>query len=354
MQVIIFFTVLLSSYIAGANDSAAGIAATGIYFKEEKNISIEREDLFISEKRIEVTYLFRNHSKKDITTEIAFPIPDYKYDLSDSTFRPMYDDFTVEINGKQIEYREEIKAFVNKTEYTKLLNDMGISIKDFGKIDAYLGYDEKKDKAPRPKPFFDEITKSQQQLLINNKLVILEANVPVPNWKVSRKYYWSQLFPASSTVTIKHSYGPYLSYGYGPNPEQISQDACIDNETLQWLNKMTSSSLATYYTSVDYILTTANNWKQPIKTFHLIINEDSHKKRVSTCFPDIIKKSPYRYEGTISNFVPRQNITVYFMGVIRDREDKSDAKIYKVSAIISIICLLVGLLLYFLYYRNKN
>ena len=298
-----------------ANDSAAGITATGIYFKEEKNISIEKEELFISEEKIEGSYIFKNHSTEDITTEIAFPMPDYDYDISGTTVEPMYDDFTVEINGKKINHKEESRAFVNKTDYTKLLNEMGVSIKDFGNFYNYDFHEALgREKLPRPKYFFESLSQKQKQLLLKAKLVVNEGNIAIPNWTVSRKYYWTQTFPAKGILAIKHSYSPYKSFDYVSSEETFYKEACIDKETDKWLK---GQPYPHYYRFVDYILTTANNWKQPIKTFRLIVNSGGYENsiRVSSCFPKkLIKTTPSLYEATVTNFVPKQNITIYFIG----------------------------------------
>ncbi|HDQ03797.1 MAG TPA: DUF4424 domain-containing protein [Deltaproteobacteria bacterium] len=310
IQAIAILVILCFSPISFANDSAAGIAATGIYLKEEKNISIEKEDLYISENKIEVSYIFKNHSNNDIITEIVFPIPDYKFDLSDMTVEPMYDDFIVEINGKRIKHKEEIRAFVNKIDHTILLENMGISIKDFGKIAEFTRYNPKRDKGQIPELFFKKLSKVQQQLLIKNNLVINDNNFLWPNWKVSRKYYWTQTFPAKGTVTVRHSYRPYMGYALFSSKNEIPQNACIDGKADLWLKKRPNIS---NYTYVDYILVTANNWKKPIRSFRLVIESKDDGKHISTCYPKLTKKTSSRFEASLTNFVPKQDIRIYFI-----------------------------------------
>ena len=67
---------------ASPNDAAASTAAGGIQLRREARISMEKERLFISEKKITVEYEFLNETDQDITTEVAFPVPPYDNDFS--------------------------------------------------------------------------------------------------------------------------------------------------------------------------------------------------------------------------------------------------------------------------------
>ena len=72
-----FISFLLLSGTLRADDGAASIAAGGvILMKREPRIVMAKEVLAISPDRILVDYDFRNDSDEDITTEVAFPIPE--------------------------------------------------------------------------------------------------------------------------------------------------------------------------------------------------------------------------------------------------------------------------------------
>ena len=49
-----------------ANDSVVEVGTSGLIFSEEKNISMIKEKLDISEREISVQYEFSNDSKNDI------------------------------------------------------------------------------------------------------------------------------------------------------------------------------------------------------------------------------------------------------------------------------------------------
>jgi len=77
MQLKKIFTVFLTFFFTAsyANDSAGTTAAGGITFTKTPVISMVREELLINPKQVRVSYIFKNNSDKDITTQVFFPIP---------------------------------------------------------------------------------------------------------------------------------------------------------------------------------------------------------------------------------------------------------------------------------------
>ena len=317
---ILYITIIITSIVlypgwSCANDSATEVTPTGLHFKREDHVSIEREELCISLEKVEVSYEFKNGSNKDIVTEMAFPIPDYEYSFSELT--PSFDDFAVEVNGKAIPYNTEARALLKEKNYTKTLEKMNISISDFGQFDP-----------TEENSFFAQLTEKNQRELVSLGLVREDG---WPLWTVSKKFYWSQTFPANSSVIIKHHYTPYI--GFRPfglkslksdNDMQLQavekdrhfleRDACVDKDTMTTLEKYDRprEEGLVWGAWVSYILTTANNWKQPIKSFHLIIEKNEHDL-MSLCFAHTLAKTgPNRYEVEVKNFVPTSNLKVYF------------------------------------------
>jgi hypothetical protein len=288
--------------ISTANDSAAEIAASGIQFKEEKNISIEKEELYISWKKIEVSYVFRNHSDKDITVEIAFPVPQY---TSDDAQRGIpFDDFIVEVNGQKLKYNTEIRALIDGKDYSKVLKQMGISIRDFG------GYSH-----PLYKDFYQTLSGKNKKTLLQLGLVNSDG---MPLWNVSIKYHWTQTFPANKTTAIRHTYMPWWGYAkvdrsdIDDKSSYLYRDACISDETEKWMKQTLTDTRPISVDIVGYILTTAKNWRTPIKYFRLTIYK-SPQEKIGVCFDHkLIKNSDTQYECHIKNFIPKRNLKVYY------------------------------------------
>lgn len=285
-----------------------GISATGITIKEENNIQIEKENLYISNDKIEVSYVFRNDTDKDIITEVAFPIPQHFYDPTGHIKHyPVLSDFKVIVNGKEQKYNVRTRALLGDKDYTSLLNELKISIRDFG--------DENR--------FYRKLSKIDQKKLLDLGLVSDEPRSrKMPEWAVETIYYWTQSFPANSTTRIKHTYEPipsfrlhYVSPSRGV--KELSNSLCVNQEELiSWIKKENQGILPLNerfsINTIDYILTTANHWKRPIKEFHLII--DGKAWRASSCFEKSKLKriNEHSIEITINDFAPQEEIEVFF------------------------------------------
>ena len=66
---------------AAANDSTAELATGGLAYVTTDAVEMRSEDLFISMHEVRVRYEFVNTSDHDVTTLVAFPMPDIKGDI---------------------------------------------------------------------------------------------------------------------------------------------------------------------------------------------------------------------------------------------------------------------------------
>jgi hypothetical protein len=64
---------------------------------------------------------------------------------------------------------------------------------------------------------------------------------------------------------------------------------------------------------IQYILTTANNWSGPIRSFRLSVIPDSPTDIVATCVPGLKRAGPARYELLRSNFRPDRELEVLIL-----------------------------------------
>ncbi len=101
----------------------------GIRLTKSSNIEMLSEDLFVSERRVEVTYKFRNKSKKKVTTIVAFPLPDIP-DLVDSRYHipdsdsPNYVGFKAFVDGNEIKLKIENRVLYDGRDITELLDQL--------------------------------------------------------------------------------------------------------------------------------------------------------------------------------------------------------------------------------------
>jgi len=129
-----FDTILLASALAvvtvpaRANDSMAETAIGGLTLTKSADVVMESEDLFVSEEKITVDYVFTNTSAKDIETLVAFPLPDVVNGPED-VHRPDFAtelEFQTTIDGKPAELKLVQVAMVGGTDVTAQVRAAGL------------------------------------------------------------------------------------------------------------------------------------------------------------------------------------------------------------------------------------
>ncbi len=315
---------------AWADDSAASVATGGIVLRHEASISMEKEVLAISLAKVTVDYEFLNDTDKDITTVVAFPIPPY---VTGPTTEPAsFDDFRLWVDNKQIKYAVDAHAKLDGKDYTDFLRGLGIDFASFG------GYDLSD--SGQPTGPITKLPKQQLQQLAKMGLIDgYDSDGPGwPLWTVTKMYYWRQTFPAHRMVHIRHEYSPMVGFqdmSIGVfDPAQREQrsseliyknldEACIDpglQRALQLdMGKYNKNEDAAIEEWIDFILTTANSWKGPIKDFTLIVDRGPSPKYalkpdfVSFCWDGRIQKlDQTHFEAHAENFVPKKNLHIAF------------------------------------------
>jgi hypothetical protein len=116
-----------------ANDSAAAVAAGGIVLRNEHRVAIRSERLFISKREVRVEYEFLNDSDEDVVTELAFPVPPYRFsETDDGQGVRAFGDFKAWAEDRELPVQTEVRAFVSKEDVTRLVTEAGIDIPSFG------------------------------------------------------------------------------------------------------------------------------------------------------------------------------------------------------------------------------
>jgi hypothetical protein len=344
---------LVASMPALADDSAAAIAAGGLVPRRETRIVMAREVLQISLKKIVVDYDFRNDTDQDVTTEVAFPIPPYTNEIDGpAASEQSFSDFQLEIGGKAVPFMTEAKATLNGKDVTALLLSNHIDIPTFGHLVDTVNskHDEVIDS-----PDFSRLPQATKDQLVKAGIFELDP-APEGQWTVHLQYHWTQTFPAHSTVHIRHEYSPVAGYtqvtqatvedslaqftsgnSAGGNPEdgKLLAGFCVDQPFLSTLAhqlhenasqaKTANGSLVTglvFPQWVDFILTSANTWRQPIEDFTLIVErpkpEHGGKILISFCSPadgKVEKTGVDLIQVHLTNFVPDSELHIGFFEV---------------------------------------
>jgi hypothetical protein len=302
------------------NDGAASTAAGGIQLKKEARISMEKERLFISEKTITVDYEFLNETDRDVSTEVAFPVPPYGYAGmfigGDNPLPVEY--FRVWVEGREVAYQSEVKAMRKGVDYSARLRELGVDVVSLGHFDD-----------PGKEPFSRDFAKLSKQPQSELRRAGLFDEFSFPRWTVMMTHHWQQTFPAHKILHVRHEYAPVVG-GEGTVPDDlINKKAekrhlvtfaqwCINpplQKTLEASMHRTESSFVKW---ADYILTTANTWKTPIKQFELVVERpkpDTSAKSyyVSFCWDgQILQPDPDHFVVRATNFVPKRELSIAF------------------------------------------
>jgi len=312
------------------NDSAAEAAAGGIQLRKESRISMEKERLTISLKKVSVKYEFLNTTDQDIVTEVAFPMPPYEYVVTGTWYGAWnFTNFRVWVDGREIKYETEARAKLHNSDYTDLLQRVGVDIQTFGHLDALeLPIRDDKDNWRN-----SQIAKLTQPVKADlTRLGLLDPKYALPTWTVFRTYFWSQRFPARKTVRVRHDYEPVIGFrpvSFGSIQSDL-KDACIDGSLQKKLRSMatqevkqeggelTSNSIDSINFEskwVRYVLTTANSWKTPIKDFELILERPQGSDQlISLCWDGKVQRlDENHFVSRRVNFIPSHDLTVYFL-----------------------------------------
>ena len=322
--------ILVSATPTLGNDGAASSGAGGIQLRHEANISMEMERLTISESKVTVEYEFLNDTDKDITTEVAFPIPPYDNSSDDPVNTPGFNDFHLWVDGKELKYSTDVRAKVNGKDYTDLLKPLGVDIASF---DGDYGL-----QGDPPKGAISKLPNKQVQQLAS--LGLVDSADGTPRWQVVKTYYWTQTFPAHKVLHVRHEYTPMIGYE-SINPEELAskkpspndpqgevERVCVDPSLQKGLadraikNYKTGSQLGMAW--VNYILTTANSWTTPIKDFTLVIDRTKGSatasfgtRYVSLCWDGPINRLDADHlVAHKANFVPKKELSVAFISFL--------------------------------------
>jgi hypothetical protein len=345
---------LFTSAEALSDDSAASIAAGGLVPRRETRIVMAKEVVQISLTKAVVDYDFRNDTNQDVTTEVAFPVPSYNFDiLGPDITQQSFSDFQLLVNGAPVRYSTEVKATLNGQDVTDTLNKYKIDIRNLADPD----WNSVAENGGVHFVDFERLSKSDQKQLEEWGLFDrqLEAFI-MPRWDVHLQYHWRQTFPAHSTVHIRHEYSPVLGEGdsdFSPEVVALAKrqphfrgsaklDAndrdglnllmgfCPDDELLEMLESKVWVQSNGFRDEmggadwVDFILTSANTWQRPIEDFTLIIERPQNDNRwslISFCPPaesKVQEPDEAHIRVHLTNFVPDSELRIGFFLVYRE------------------------------------
>jgi Domain of unknown function (DUF4424) len=301
-----------------ANDSEAAVHVGGIELVANKAISMDSEDLYISEQEVRVRYRYTNRSAKDQELTISFPLPpiraadEEKYGY---TALPDYGqlNFATTVNGKPVKFQIVKRAELNGKDVTQRLAQLGWP------LDWITGSGEEPG-------FVKKLTPAQLRAGVSEGLLRREDHgMHFPTWDVATHVTRKQMFPAGKTVEVTHRYAPMIGGSVAGSlypavrkdyPGTIKQ-YCIDQSFLAAFDKRVAIQLknpdapmAYSETWIGYVLSSGRNWRGPIKDFRLVVDKGKPENMVSFCMSGVKKISPTQFEVRRTNFEPKGDLEI--------------------------------------------
>ena len=306
-----FPVLLLAAATAQANDSTGFVGTGGIQYLKNPHIEMQREDLYISQQQIRVSYTFKNNSAQAITETVLFPLPEIPAtpdgDFADTA--GLINSFRIWADGKAVKPQIHVRAFFETKDGKKA--DMTAKLKQCGLSDIEL-----------MAPWTNKYDHEKASAKINACLTPQAAKLKLKSdddisdfWSAQIVYSWKQTFKAGKTTNIKHQYTPLLggSFLYPPlfeKGDEMDKAYCISDDLRRTLAD--PKRKMHFYTQLGYILTTGANWAKPIGKFTLTIEREPGQL-VSLCWDKSLRKiSPTVFRAEKTDFLPRKDLDIIF------------------------------------------
>ena len=148
--------------------------------------------LRIAPREVVVDYIFENTSGTDVTTEVAFPLPDLNQ--ADLYNRPLnipfprsanFVGFQIWVDGREIKPKIEVRAFIKSNEITDELRRLGED------------------------PVNPALNNPRVITALRRLNAIYHDNDTTFAWWITTvSFHWPQTFPVGKQVVVRHRYSP--------------------------------------------------------------------------------------------------------------------------------------------------
>jgi hypothetical protein len=310
---------------AVANDGFMGLPAGGLTLQQSADIAMLEEDLYLAMDEVRVAYRFRNESPAPVTAVVGFPMPglpvsvnfdaDTGYDLGEVRDVKLLE-FETRVEGSIVQSRPMVRAFVfprntdwsrqdrfrfaNATDITAELTAAGMP----------LTFD-----APAIRAAWARLPAPRKADWIRRGLYSPDRGMETPLWYLSTIFVRQQVFPPGRVVSVQHRYKPHPS-GFVMSPDHFSYapelitENCIDPTTRRAMEQALRRGSGGIGMVLDYVLTTANTWKGPIRRFRLTINKGDPGNLVSFCATGVRKTGPTTFTVEATDYRPDRDLSV--------------------------------------------
>lgn len=314
----LFLTAAVLAWPARANDSEAAVGLGGIELVENRQVSMDSEDLYISEQEVRVRYRYTNHSDRDLELTISFPLPPIRARDEEQYGYTAIPDFSqlkfeTTVNGQPVKLQLVKRAEVDGHDVTDQLAQLGWP------LDWIDGSGE-------TPAFVEKLSAAEQAAYATKGLLrTTESGEILPTWDVVVHVTRKQVFPAHRTVDVTHRYAPMVGGSVAGTlfpamrkdyPEHL-KTYCIDRGFLAAFDRKVAARMkdpeapmAYGETWISYVLSSGRNWRGPIGDFRLVVDKGKPQNLVSFCMDGVRKISPTQFEVRRRNFEPRGDLEI--------------------------------------------
>jgi hypothetical protein len=306
-----------------ANDSSAAMAAGGLELVKNDQVRMVSEVLRIAPRLVEVDYVFENTGSTDVTTEVAFPLPELpaSYESPIELAAPSdtnFVGFQILVDGLEIKPDVEVRAFAGTREITAELKRLGVDI-----VNPDL-----------------ENRQIVEKLRALNLAEGDDTTSREADWVARVRFHWSQTFPVGKRVAVRHRYHPVHGAWHGnvdPNDQRVRVrksdqrlggqwcfDQSFNDAELRLFDRQyeaaakqkgyVGNDFDVNYDSVLYVLKTGANWQGPIGRFELQIDKGG-AEFISTCpIPGLhLQRTPYGFNAVANDYTPSSDLDILFV-----------------------------------------
>ena len=323
----LFAAALVLAPGAVADDSTAQLDMGGLRFTHSDAIQMVSEDLYLSMSQVRVRYTFRNLTNRDVTTLVAFPLPE----ISPNYY---YEPVEIPAPGEAnfVHFRTSVDG-----------HDVPMAIDQRAKLEGHGDVTDRVRAVGLPlspiDPHFSDAV-ARMNAAARSELVhdgLLEALAPGDKtqpteyralWALDTAFHRSQTFPAGRTITVEQSYTPIVGASVetlllidsiardNPDRRRLVRQYCVDDTFERAARRVMRQAGGAEYVqqhSLGYVLLTGANWAGPIGRFHLTIDKGAPRNLMSLCATGVRPTSPTRFELTYSSYTPRADLQVLFL-----------------------------------------
>lgn len=263
---------------------------------------------------IRVTYHFRNHTDAPVTYLVAFPLPvvdastpeETEFVLPD-TASDNFVDFAVIVDGKPVTPSIDQHATALGVDRTDVVKAHNLALNPIAD-----GLYEK----------LQTLSKDEQLALNRLGLVLIDPDSVQAAWILHTTFYWEQTFPPGKEIVVEHRYKPVVGSSFFGKESlengEYNTKYCVDDAFERAARakidqRATARNPYLQESRISYILTTANNWASPIRSFHLVVDKGDPDSLVSFCGTGVKKISPTEFEMTATDFSPDNELEVLIL-----------------------------------------